>query len=133
MLRAGSKITLRVFPVPALVLFLVFVIYPILRSVYYSLFNWKGMGPAVDFLALKIHAQHADRVFMIALKNGMLIALLSLTLQLPFALGLALLIGRDLPGRAIFRMIFFMPYVFSEVIVPLMWLGLPLTRTPNVA
>ena len=37
---------------------------------------------------------------------------------------LALLIGRDLPGRAIFRMIFFMPYVFSEVIVAIMWLGL---------
>jgi raffinose/stachyose/melibiose transport system permease protein len=53
-----------------------------------------------------------------------LIALLSLILQLPFALGLALLIGRDLPGRAIFRMIFFMPYVFSEVIVAIMWLGL---------
>ena len=53
-----------------------------------------------------------------------MIALLSLALQLPLALGLALIIGRDLPGRGIFRMIFFMPYVFSEVIVAIMWLVL---------
>ena len=63
-------------------------------------------------------------MFLIAVKNGILIALLSLALQLPLALGLALLIGRDLPGRGIFRMIFFVPYVFSEVIVAIMWLGL---------
>jgi raffinose/stachyose/melibiose transport system permease protein len=123
--RVQDNLTIVLFLLPALVLFLVFVIYPILQSVYYSLFNWKGLGPAVDFVALNNYMRIlTDRVFMIALKYGILIALLSLTLQLPFALGLALLIGRDLPGRAIFRMIFFMPYVFSEVIVAIMWLGL---------
>jgi raffinose/stachyose/melibiose transport system permease protein len=123
--RAQDNLTIVLFLLPALVLFLFFVIYPILQSVYYSLFNWNGLGPAVDFVALDNYRRIlTDRVFMIALKNGILIALLSLTLQLPFALGLALLIGRDLPGRAIFRMIFFMPYVFSEVIVAIMWLGL---------
>jgi raffinose/stachyose/melibiose transport system permease protein len=123
--RVQDNLAIALFLLPALVLFLVFVIYPILQSVYYSLFNWKGLGPAVDFVALDNYKRIlTDRVFLIALKNGILIALLSLTLQLPFALGLALLIGRDLPGRAIFRMIFFMPYVFSEVIVAIMWLGL---------
>ena len=123
--RVQDNLTIVLFLLPALVLFLVFVIYPILQSVYYSLFNWKGLGPAVDFVALDNYKRIlTDRVFLIALRNGILIALLSLTLQLPFALGLALLIGRDLPWRAIFRMIFFMPYVFSEVIVAIMWLGL---------
>jgi raffinose/stachyose/melibiose transport system permease protein len=123
--RVQDNLTIVLFLLPALVLFLFFVIYPILQSVYYSLFNWNGLGPAVDFVALDNYRRIlTDRVFMIALKNGILIALLSLSLQLPFALGLALLIGRDLPGRAIFRMIFFMPYVFSEVIVAIMWLGL---------
>jgi raffinose/stachyose/melibiose transport system permease protein len=123
--RVQDNLTIVLFLLPALALFLVFVIYPILQSVYYSLFNWNGLGPAVDFVALDNYKRIlTDRVFLIALKNGILIALLSLTLQLPFALVLALLIGRDLPGRAIFRMIFFMPYVFSEVIVAIMWLGL---------
>jgi hypothetical protein len=35
---------------------------------------------------------------------------------------LAVLVGRDLPGRVFFRTIFFMPYVLSEVIAALMWL-----------
>ena len=59
---------------------------------------------------------------MKAVGNGLLIVVLSLTLQLPLSLALALMVGRDLPGRAFFRTIFFMPYVFSEVITAIMWL-----------
>jgi raffinose/stachyose/melibiose transport system permease protein len=40
------------------------------------------------------------------------------------ALALAIMVGRDLPGRAFFRTIFFMPYVLSEVIVGIIWLSL---------
>jgi raffinose/stachyose/melibiose transport system permease protein len=53
-----------------------------------------------------------------------LIVTLSLIFQLPLALALALMVGRDLPGRAFFRTIFFMPYVFSEVITAIAWLFL---------
>jgi raffinose/stachyose/melibiose transport system permease protein len=56
--------------------------------------------------------------------NGLLIVILSLTIQLPLSLALALMVGRDLPGRAFFRTIFFMPYVLSEVITGIMWLSL---------
>jgi raffinose/stachyose/melibiose transport system permease protein len=120
-----DKLTIFLFLLPSFILFIVFVIYPIFQSIYYSFFNWKGFGPAVDFVALENYKRIlTDRVFLIALKNGIIIVVLSLGLQLPLALGLALLVGRDLPGRAFFRTIFFMPYVFSEVIVAIMWLGL---------
>ena len=123
--RIQTNLTIGLFLLPSFVLFIVFVIYPIVQSIYYSLFNWKGLGPAVDFIALDNYKRIlTDRVFLIALKNGVLIVMLSLVLQLPLSLGLALLVGRDLPGRAFFRTIFFMPYVFSEVIVAIMWLGL---------
>ena len=123
--RIQGNLTIVLFLLPSFVLFIVFVIYPIVQSIYYSLFNWKGLGPAIDFIALDNYKRIlTDRVFLIALKNGILIVMLSLVLQLPLSLGLALLVGRDLPGRAFFRTIFFMPYVFSEVIVAIMWLGL---------
>jgi raffinose/stachyose/melibiose transport system permease protein len=113
------------FLLPSLALFVIFVIYPIIQSIYYSFFNWKGFGPAVDFIALDNYKRIlTDRVFMIALKNGFFIVILSLVLQLPLSLGLAILVGRNLPGRVFFRTIFFMPYVFSEVISAIMWLGL---------
>jgi raffinose/stachyose/melibiose transport system permease protein len=110
---------------PGLLLFLILVIYPIIQSVYYSLFNWKGFGPAVDFVGLDNFKNIlADKVFMIALRNGLFIVAFSLVLQLPLSLMLAVLVGRDLPGRVFFRTIFFMPYVLSEVITGIMWLFL---------
>jgi raffinose/stachyose/melibiose transport system permease protein len=113
------------FLLPAIVLFLVFVVYPIFQSIYYSLFNWKGFGPAEDFVGLENFKNIlGDKVFLKALKNGLLIIVFSLAFQLPLSLGLAVLVGRDLPGRVFFRTVFFMPYVLSEVITALMWLFL---------
>jgi raffinose/stachyose/melibiose transport system permease protein len=123
--RAADNLTIVLFLTPALVVFLVFVIYPILQSVYYSLFNWEGFGPAVDFIGLDNYARIlSDAIFIKAVGNGLLIVLMSLTIQLPLSLLLALMVGRDLPGRVVFRTIFFLPYVFSEVIVALIWLSL---------
>jgi len=123
--RIQDNLTIILFLLPALVIFLTFVVYPIGQSVYYSFFNWKGFGPAVDFIGLDNYVRIlSDQIFLKAIGNGFLIVVLSLTIQLPMSLALALMVGRELPGRAFFRTIFFMPYVFSEVITAIMWLGL---------
>ncbi len=120
-----DNLTIILFLLPALILFLLFVIYPIFQSIYYSLFNWKGFGPAEDFVGLDNFKDIlTDEVFQIALRNGFLIVGFSLGLQLPLSLALAVLVGRDLPGRVFFRTAFFMPYVLSEVIAAIMWLSL---------
>jgi raffinose/stachyose/melibiose transport system permease protein len=121
--RFQDYLVIFLFLLPAIVLFLLFVIYPIFQSIYYSLFNWKGFGPAVDFVGFENFKNILnDKVFMIALRNGFLIIALSLFAQLPLSMTLAVLVGRNLPGRVIFRTIFFLPYVLSEVIAALMWL-----------
>jgi len=123
--RLQDNLTIFLFLLPGLILFLVFVIYPIFQSIYYSLFDWKGFGPAVDFVGLdNFKSILGDRVFMIALRNALLLIVFSLLLQLPLSLLLAVMVGRDLPGRIFFRTIFFMPYVISEVITAIMWLFL---------
>lgn len=123
--QAQDRLTVALFLLPALVLFTVFLVYPILRSVYYSQFDWNGLGPAVKYIGLdNLKRILTDRIFVTAVKNGLLIVLLSLALQLPLSLALAIMVGRDLPGRAFFRTIFFMPYVLSEVIAAIIWLGL---------
>jgi raffinose/stachyose/melibiose transport system permease protein len=58
----------------------------------------------------------SDRVFHSAVSHNVLIIILSLVIQIPFALGLALLLNRDFPGRAVLRLLFFAPYVIAEVI-----------------
>jgi raffinose/stachyose/melibiose transport system permease protein len=123
--RVQDYLTIFLFLLPAFVLFLLFIIYPIFRAMYFSLFSWNGMGPATHFVWLKNFSQIlTDHVFIKAVTNCILIVVLSLTLQLPFALMLAIMVGRDLPGRAFFRVIFFLPYVLSEVITAIIWMGL---------
>jgi raffinose/stachyose/melibiose transport system permease protein len=123
--RVQDHLTIFLFLLPSFVLFLLFIIYPIFRAVYFSLFNWNGLGPATDFVGLNNFKQIlTDQVFMKAIANCLIIVLLSLTIQLPLAMMLAILVGRDLPGRAFFRAIFFMPYVISEVITAIIWMGL---------
>jgi len=118
-----DSLLIALFLLPALMLFLLFVIYPIFRSIYFSLFDWNGLGPAVDFVGLQnFKAILSDQVFLKALRNVLLIIVFSLGAQLPLALALAVMVGRDLPGRGIFRTIFFMPYVLSEINVAIMWM-----------
>ncbi len=120
--RTQDALTIILFLLPSFTFFFVFQIYPIFQSLYDSLFNWKGFGAPVDLIGLQNYQRIlADPVFMKALKNGLLIVVLSVTLQLPFSLGLALLVRRKLPGRIFFRTLFFLPYVFSEVITGIIW------------
>ncbi|NMC29677.1 MAG: sugar ABC transporter permease [Pelolinea sp.] len=121
--RFQNRLVIILFLLPALVLFLLFVIYPIFRSVYYSMYDWKGFGPAVDYVGLGNYKKiFGDEVFIKSIKNVLLIIILSLGLQLPMALILAVLVGRDLPGRSFFRTVFFLPYVLSEVNTGIMWM-----------
>ncbi|MBN1439413.1 MAG: sugar ABC transporter permease [Anaerolineales bacterium] len=123
--KLQNNLTILLFLLPAFIFFFVFQVYPILESVYYSLFNWTGFGPATKFIGLNNYQQIlADEVFHKALGNALLLIFLSLAIQLPLALALAIMVGRDLPGRAVYRTIFFMPYVVSEVITGIMWLNL---------
>lgn len=123
--KSQEFVTILLFLAPAMLVFSVFLIYPIVQSAYYSVFNWKGFGPAVDFVGTNNYFRIiTDKNFLRAVQNGVLIVGLSLIVQLPLALGLALLVGRNLPGRVFFRTIFFLPYVFSEVITALVWQAL---------
>src|ERR1700690_1537583 len=123
--KIQDNLTIALFLAPAFALFLVFLVYPIFRSFYYSLFNWNGLGPAVDFVGLNNFRQIlTDTIFLQAVGNGILIVVLSLAIQFRFLVALSIMVGRDLPGRAFFRTIFFMPYVLSEVITAIIWMGL---------
>jgi raffinose/stachyose/melibiose transport system permease protein len=127
--RLQDNLLIALFLLPALILFLLFVIYPIFRSMYFSTFNWNGLGPAVKFVGLRNFQQIlVDKVFIKALVNVLLLVVLSLGVQLPLALGLAVMVGRNLPGRGLFRTFFFLPYVLSEVNVAIMFL---LLYNPN--
>ena len=113
----GKWLTISLFLAPALVVYLVFVIIPIIQAAHFSLYKWNGLGPLEDFIGLaNYQVALASEVFWQAVGNNVLVIVLSLLLQIPFSLGLAILLNRRFPGRAIFRLLFFVPYVLSEAI-----------------
>jgi raffinose/stachyose/melibiose transport system permease protein len=123
--RTRDYVTIALFLLPAVILFVLFLIYPIFRSVYYSLFNWNGLGPATKFIGLNnFKLILTDQVFIKAIGHCLIIVVFSLAVQLPLALMLAIMVGRDLPGRVFFRSVFFMPYVISEVITAIIWISM---------
>jgi len=81
------------------------------------------MGPAEDFIGIQnFKSMFNDKVFLKAVGNSFFIVALSLFIQLPLAMFLAIVVGRRIRGRAFYRTVFFMPYVLSETITAIMWL-----------
>lgn len=124
---AGSRLRERVeiglFISPALALYVLFVLLPIGLAAYYGFYHWNGLGPVSDFIGLDNYARaFQDDVFHMAVVHNFTLVGLSLVVQLPIGLGLALLLNRRLRGRAALRLVFFAPYVLSEVITAVIWL-----------
>jgi raffinose/stachyose/melibiose transport system permease protein len=114
--------TLVVFLPPALLLFTVFVFLPMAEASWYSFFNWDGLGPLRRFIALKNYRWVFENpVFLRAVFNNALVILVSLAIQLPLALGVALMVAGKAWGSVAFRMIFFLPYVLADVVAGLIW------------
>src|SRR5215203_2283060 len=107
---------------PALVMFLAFVILPVVMAAYYGFFSWQGFGVPTQFVGLKNYITIVqDPTFQEALGHNALIVVLSLLLQGPAAILLALLLNRKLRGQSIIRVLIFVPYVISEVVVGTGW------------
>lgn len=113
---------IALFLLPALALYTVFVLYPITQSVRYSGFDWNGLEPLTNWVGLEnFRTAFADPVFIEAITHNAIIIGLSLLLQIPFALALAVLLSRKLKGRGLFRTMFFAPYILSEVVTGVVW------------
>lgn len=107
---------------PALIVFVAFVILPVVMAAYYGFFSWSGYGPATDFVGLRNYITIlTDPAFLEALGHNAFIVVGSLVLQGPIALGLALLLNRKLKFQGTIRVLIFVPYVISEVVVGLGW------------
>ena len=107
---------------PALVIFLGFVIFPVVMAGYYGFFRWKGYGPPTDFIGLQNYVTiFQDPTFHEALWHNVVIVVMSLVLQGPIALLLALLLNRPMRGQSAIRVLIFVPYVIAEVVVGTGW------------
>jgi raffinose/stachyose/melibiose transport system permease protein len=113
------------FVAPALLLFAAFVVVPVIQAVRYSTYNWNGLGPMDNFVGLENYKNALrDQVFTDAVMHNLIIIVLSIVIQLPLGLAIALLLNREMWGRGVMRVVVFAPYVLAEVVAGVVWLML---------
>src|SRR3954469_16808207 len=113
---SGKFTAAIIFLPPALLLFTLFVVTPVLEAAWYSGFNWNGFGSPKNWIGLDNYRFVFDsRAFGLAFRNNILIIAVSLLIQLPLALSMALILAQKFRGAVALRMLFFMPYILAEI------------------
>jgi len=116
--RGRQRLEIALLTSPAIIVFVGLVIFPVGLAAYYGFYKWQGYGPPTDWVGLgNYKIIFTDPAFQQALEHNGLIVVLSLVIQGPLAILLALLLNQKIRGRALIRVLIFVPYVISEVIV----------------
>ena len=108
---------------PGLLIYLLFVFFPILETFRTSFFRWDGFSSSRVFIGLGNYVTLAqDQQFLLALSHNLIFILFYTVIPIIIGLFLAALISRRaLPGMAVYRAGLFVPQVISMVVVGVVW------------
>jgi raffinose/stachyose/melibiose transport system permease protein len=108
---------------PGLIIYLVFVFYPILETIRTSFFRWDGFSSNRVFTGLANYTHLlSDAQFHRAFLNNMIFIFFYSLVPILIGLVLASLLGRQkLPGLTFFRAGLFLPQILSMVVVGVTW------------
>ena len=121
----NNKKLLLVFLIPALFLVAIFIFYPAVMNVYYSLFKWSSYSKNLKFVGFaNIIKMVRDPFVWGAMKNNVLYAIVSLIFQVFFGLVFAHLINIYIGSTraSIMRVVFFTPAIISITAIGLLWM-----------
>jgi multiple sugar transport system permease protein len=113
------------FASPWILTFLIFWLFPLVYSLYLGFTDYRLLKPTYNWVGFQNYiALLADNNFILALKNTFIFVIGTIPLTTIIALGMAILINRNFPGRTIFRSAFFMPSITSMVVIALIFTNL---------
>ena len=108
------------FLAPGVLIFLVYVIFPIFQSIWISFYEWDGLGPKTWVGIQNYIDLLDDDSFYTSLKNN-LIWLALYMLAIPAGLAVALFLNQTVAGIRLYKSLFFFPFVISQVVVGLIF------------
>ena len=103
-----------------MIMFLLYVIYPIIESVLISFYQWDGLGPKTWVGLQNYKDLLDDDSFYTSLKNNLIWLVLYL-LAIPAGLAVALFLNQTVTGIRLYKSLFFFPFVISQVVVGLIF------------
>jgi raffinose/stachyose/melibiose transport system permease protein len=117
-----GKLTAFTYVLPALMVYAIFILFPIINTLWYSFFNWTGFSAPVFNGLANYQELFQDQVFRKAIVNNFRFILYYTLFPIVLALILtALLTRREVIGRNFFRASFFLPYIMPMVVVGVAW------------
>jgi len=119
--RRSINLTPYLFLIVPLVLFFMWVIGPMLYSLYLSMTNWDGVSPP-KFIGLRNYVRlFDDPILYTALLNNVKWLVSFITVPVVAGLALAMVLNRDIPGARVIKAAFYSPYILSSVVVGLIF------------
>ena len=110
------------FALPAILVYLVIVIYPSLAGAVYAFTDWSGIGGGAKWIGLENFKQlFTDDQSVGALRNTVLLTIFIVVVQNAVGLGLALGVHARIKSKYAVRAIFFAPVVLSQVVIAFLW------------
>lgn len=106
---------------PTMLLYLTYVIIPVLIAFYYSFTNFTGIGKP-QFVGLQnFWTLFHDKIFYIALKNTVIVLTMTVLMVVPGSFFLALLLDRNFKANKLAKALNFSPNIISPILVGLIW------------
>ncbi len=119
-----NKKAIVFFMLPAVIFFLLVILMPVVMSVNYSTLKWDGIGNGT-FIGFenykKLFINNIDH-FPQSVINSFLFMAVSLFIQIPISLLLAIILANGVKGENFFRNAFFVPVVLSTVVIGQLWM-----------
>lgn len=111
------------FLLPAVLICIVFIIYPVIDTIDLSFRKWNGMfGIAKEWIGLENYQKIlSDDMFWNAMLNSVYFMIGGFVILMPLAFGLALLVTSKIKGTSFFRTCYFLPCMLGTTAVALMW------------
>lgn len=126
--RRRRTVVAYLFLLPALVLIALFTVVPFVQGILLSLQNWDGVSASAPFVGLTNYRRVLhDTFFWASMKNALIFGAVGFFIGNFVSLGMALAVNRLRRGAAFFRTVFYLPGIFSVVVVGLIfsWLLQP--------
>lgn len=116
-----NPVAYAIFTIPTLLLLLVFLLYPMMMSLRYGFTAWNGVSPAQWNGIHNFITAFQDEYFWIAVRNNLYFIGFSVGLQIPFILGLSLVVSRVRRWTAFYKTMIFLPTILSTAVVGVLW------------
>ena len=118
MKRKNAENLVNLLYMPAVILILIFVVYPLISGIQISFTNWNGYSAKYSFVGLANYKKmFTDKMFYTALTNTLIYGIGSTAIQTILGLAYALLLQKKFPGQTLARVVIYLPAMIASLIM----------------